>query len=164
MSGLLEEVNSNFVLNLCILLIGTITIGYLLVFTKKEISDPSKYNWSKFDIKWGINSKYRSNQGKDKIKTRIKSYRKVIDMDKESSKFPIQQSSLICVNINEQFLSLEEGKRLQDMINYAATIENKEESTVDEVYKMANENKKSSNFKNHTNSKIESEINSVLKR
>lgn len=165
MLGLLEGVSSNFVLNFSILVIGAVIIAVLLLFRKKEIGDINKYNWDKFNIKWDNTSKYPSGNGKDKMKTRIKGYRKVIDLEREGSKFPRAETSMTTSsNMNEQYLSFEEGKKLQDMINYAVSIENKEDCTVQAVYDMVKENKKSSLIKNSTNEKIDSEIQYVLKR
>lgn len=161
--GLLEKFNSNFVLNSSILIIGTVIIAILLALRKKDFADISKYNWDKFEVKRDTIAKHHTDNGKDKRKTRIKSYRKVIDHDKESSKFPSAQISTSS-KTSEQFLSFEEGKKLQDMINYAVSIENKDDCTVEEVYEMVKETKKLNTTKHNTNLKIDSDIQAVLKR
>ena len=104
---------------------------------------------------------------KDKVKQRQKSLSKGNGLIKEEHRFPVINTGFEAVK-KDNFLNLEEANNLQDMINYAASINQKENTnepnTVEtEHIKKENLESEATNAGNASD-KLDAQFREILKR
>jgi pentatricopeptide repeat protein len=108
----------NFYINTSVILIGFLAILYIMRKNSRNVRDVDNYDWSRFNIStYGVKTKAKKTDKKEKNKQRVKEYSKGTGFIKEENKFqPIQSQKE-----KESFLNLEESSNLQDLINFAAS-------------------------------------------
>lgn len=153
-----------FYINLGTILIGIISIYLIISNRKKDLDDINSYDWAKFQLQTEGKARYKKADYKEKNKIRVKGYSKGNGFIKEEHKFPVLNLDNKPKQTEEAFLSFEEGKNLQDMINYAATIN---KSEIEEIYPIESLYSKVVNSKDATqanNEKINQKIIETLTR
>lgn len=164
MLELLIENEANTLINLSTLFVGFMLILFILKTKNRDLDDLRRYNWTAFDYKPFYKPIHQIKEKKHKpVITRVKANHKDKITIKEEHKFYIKENP----NDSEpkQFLSLNEGKQLQDMINYVSSIRMIEDDpcSVESMYAFVQENQfEASKF--NTNEQIDREILHILTR
>lgn len=122
----------NICINIFVISCGILLILYIIKTKNKELIYAQGKFWDKYQIKSNdekiINtySKIKKNELKEKSKIRVKGFSKGNGFVKEEHKFPnININTESNNDIKENYLSFEEGQNLQDMMNYASKLDNK---------------------------------------
>lgn len=123
--------------------------------------DEDSYDWSKYNIAADYKNKTKKNETKEKIKHRVKDLSKGTGFVKEEHKFNADKKAYVTLNI-------EEADNLQDMINYAASINHSQESKnikpIESLYTQALSQVNDHNNNYYTNEKADSKIAEILKK
>lgn len=159
----LDEKSLNFYLNISILTISSYVIYHFLVHKRRDLNDLKSYDWKKFIVQSEGMAKPKKSDVKEKTKVRVKSFSKGNGFVKEENQFPVI-TQLTKKDREEAFLSFEEGKNLQDMINYAATMNNKEKEQmypIESIYSQVMNGKEQITI---ANEKFDNKINEVINK
>jgi hypothetical protein len=155
-----------------------ITLGIILYFLKikkQNYRDETNYDWSKFIITPIQNSKVKKTDPKEKTKIRVKDLSKPSGFIKEEHKFPIQNNSTSSQNnlyysSSNSYLNYEEADNLQDMINFAASINQQKEQNktiypIESLYHQALSDKtlNANHHSKYTNERLDKNIAKCLK-
>mmetsp|Transcript_17650 Transcript_17650/g.18291 ORF Transcript_17650/g.18291 Transcript_17650/m.18291 type:complete len:367 (+) Transcript_17650:27-1127(+) len=158
--NILTEKEINFYCNVTIIAITAIIVTYLLKRDNKDLDNLDTYDWTKFSIVGDRGGRYKKSETKDKPKQRIKEFSKGTGFIKEENRFPVL--------INEEkkeskFLTFEESNNFQDLINYAATMNNEKEQ-VYPIESLYNQVLTSPYLENNINAneKIDKKMNDIL--
>jgi len=160
---MVSQIKSYLTENIIIFLIGSAVIFYILSKKRKDINDLESYNWSKFSVLNEGKLKVKKQDYKDKQKIRVKGFNKGSGFVKEENSFPINFTKKKEEGQVLGSLSEEEIRNLQDMLNYAATINNKNEDNVEAMYNQihSTQNKDTNPF---TNEKIDNQMKEILQK
>lgn len=108
-------------------------ILYLLRVKNKNLRDETNYDWSKFLITSIQNIKIKKLDSRDRTKVRVKDLSKGTGFIKEEHKFNKTNDTTYASkhHISQpNYLNYEEADNLQDMINFAASINQKDQKNV----------------------------------
>lgn len=165
MSTRIDERQINCLLNLTTICLGILIILMILKPKKRELDDLSSYDWDCFDFKQVVYKEptVRKRVWKDNSASRIKINHKDTITIKEEHKFHLNNNTK--EPETQQFLSIIEGRKLQDMINYVSSIRMIEDDpcSVENMYAYVQENLIEASVYN-INTLIDNEILKILGR
>ncbi len=160
---MVSQIKTYLTENIIILLVGCATILYILSKKRKDINDIESYNWTKFSVLNEGKLKIKKQDYKDKQKIRVKGFNKGSGFVKEENTFPVNFTKKKDEGQIPGSLSEEEIRNLQDMLNYAATMNNKNEDNVEALYNQihSGQNKDTNPY---TNEKIDNQMREILQK